>query len=96
MLKNMMLLSFLFISSCGIFQPRDIFEIPDSKVYVDRFNFSSIFNILGKHDFTWKSYETFFADTFQYRDVYSGDCGKRSFINQLQNIENRYPNFSVK
>jgi hypothetical protein len=88
-----LLLFLLLICSCGIFQPREIFEIPELKLPVDRFNFSAI---LKTKRFTWKSNETFFSDTLQYRDMKnSGEYSKRDMINHLQQIEHQYPRCSI-
>ena len=83
----------LLMCSCGIFQPRETFEIPELKIPVDRFNFSAI---LKTKRFTWKSNETFFSDTLQYRDMKnSGVYSKKDIVSRLQQIEHQYPIFSV-
>jgi hypothetical protein len=86
------LLFALLICSCGIFQPRETFEIPELKVSVDRFNFSAIF--VGKR-FTWKNYESFFCDSLHYSYVNNGVYGKKKLIDHLQQLELQYPRFSI-
>jgi hypothetical protein len=95
-MKNylLLLLFLLLLSSCGVFQPRDTFEIPESNVSVDRFNFSAILKAAGKK-LTWKNYETFFCDTLQFSNLNSGVYGKKSLIEHLEQIELQYPRFSI-
>lgn len=84
----------LLLSSCGVFQPRDTFEIPELKVAIDRFNFGQILNSAGKK-LSWKNYETFFCDTLRYSYHNLGVYGKKSFIDHLQQLEQKYPKFSI-
>jgi hypothetical protein len=84
----------LLLSSCGVFEPRDTFEIPELKVPVDRFNFGAILDSAGKK-LLWKNYETFFCDTLHYNYHNLGVYGKKSFIDHLQQLEHQHPRFSI-
>lgn len=80
--------------SCGIFQPRDTFELPVVTAVVDRFNFSSILDSIGK-PFQWKNYETFFSDTFKFSDSRTGEYDKTRFIEGLQQLTRKYARFKI-
>lgn len=90
---TVLLLLTLLLGSCGIFQPRDTFEIPELKLPVDRFNFSAILE--GKR-FTWQSYETFFCDTLHYTYHNSRVYDKKNLIDHLQQLEHQYRIFSIE
>jgi hypothetical protein len=94
MVKGITLLMLVLNISCGIFQPRDTFELPVVSTAVDRFNFSSIFDSIEK-PFVWKNYETFFSDTFKYSDSRTGIYGKTRFIEGLQQLTRKYEKFKI-
>jgi hypothetical protein len=85
-IKGILLLLIMQCISCGIFQPRDTFELPVVTVAVDRFNFSSIFDSIRK-PFKWKNYETFFSDTFKFFDSRTDTTyEKTKFVEGLQQL----------
>lgn len=95
-MKNyLVVLSFLlFLGSCGLFQPRNTFETPESNVAVDRFNFNAI---MGEKRFTRKNYESFFCDTLRYSYLNSGIVySKKNLIDHLHHLEVQYPLFTIK
>jgi hypothetical protein len=92
--KGTILLLVVLHISCGIFQPRDTFEVPVVTVAVDRFNFTSIFDSINK-PFEWKNYETFFADSFKFSDSRTGIYGKIRFIEGLQQLTRKYEKFKI-
>ncbi len=85
----------LIVCSCGIFEPRDTFEIPEPGIFTDRFKFSDVFTIAGKK-FTWKNYETLFWDTLHFYYNNSEEYNKNSVIGHLRAIERQYPRLRVK
>ncbi len=93
-IKRTMLLVIVLNISCGIFQPRDTFELPVVTTAVDRFNFSTIFDSIGK-PFEWKNYETFFSDTFKFSDSRTGVYEKTRFIEGLQQLTRKYNKFKI-
>lgn len=94
MIKGIPLLLSVLSISCGIFQPGDKFEAPVVTVAVDRFNFSSIFDSIGK-PFQWKNYETFFSDTFKFSDSRTGEYDKNRFIVGLQQLTRKNERFKI-
>lgn len=94
LIKEKIVLLLLLILSCGVFQPRDTFELPVVTVVVDRFNFGSIFDSIGR-PIVWKDYETFFADSFSFSDARTGIFGKTKFIENLRQLERKNERFKI-
>lgn len=94
MAKGILSLIFVLNLSCGIFQPRDTFELPVVTVAVDRFNFTSIFDSIHR-PFVWKDYETFFADTFRFSDSRTYTYDKPKFVEGLQQLTLKYKKFKI-
>ena len=94
LVRGKIALLLLLSLSCGIFQPRDTFELPVVTVVVDRFNFGSIFDSIGR-PIVWKDYETLFADSFSFSDARTGTYGKTKFIENLRQMERKNERFKI-
>jgi hypothetical protein len=85
----------LFLTSCGIFTPRDS-ETPEPGVMIDPFNFASIMENTNE-SFTSLRYEDLFleSDTV-YHDVNYGWSSKTELIQRLHQILMQYPLIQVQ
>lgn len=94
MKKIFLLILILIFSSCGIFSPREDFELPDSNAGTQLFSFGSILDSVGEK-FEKTGYEDIFIDSLIYQDMNSGVFSKKDLVSHLQQVQLEYKNMSV-
>lgn len=92
-----LIIAVFFLSGCGIFTPRDNFELPEKKnsTIFDRFHFATVISQASAIPYTLQTYDKLFSADFRYHDLNSEEYGKDQFIKHLQQIENLFPRFSI-
>jgi len=90
----------MFLSGCGIFTPRDQFEIPEAQDISenDPFSFSSLLKNSDQH-FNRLHPDELFSDFIIYVDVNSGanvKYNKSQMKDRLRQAENEYPGLRVE
>jgi len=92
--KRLVLIIAMFFSGCGLFSPRENFEIPDPNVNSQPFSFESILDSIGEK-FEKNGYEDVFIDSLIYQDMNSGVFSKKDLVSHLQQVQLEYKSMVV-
>jgi hypothetical protein len=93
--KILALVVIVVFSGCGIFSPREDFELPDSNAGSQLLSFGGILDSVGEK-FEKTGYEDIFADSLIYQDMNSGGFTKKELVSHLQQVQIEYKNMVVK